>query len=49
MEARSLGYSDVDLLTSYPSITAKDLANAWAYAAANPDEIELGIEHNEVA
>jgi uncharacterized protein (DUF433 family) len=49
VEARRLGYSDVELLTSYPTITATDLANAWTYAEAHPDEIELAIERNEVA
>jgi uncharacterized protein (DUF433 family) len=49
VEARHLGYSDVELLTSYPTITATDLANAWTYAEAHPDEIELAIERNEVA
>lgn len=49
VEARRLGYSDADLLTSYPTITATDLANAWVYAEAHPDEIELAIERNEVA
>jgi uncharacterized protein (DUF433 family) len=49
VEARHLGYSDADLLTSYPSITAKDLANAWLYAEAHLNEIELAIERNEVA
>ena len=49
MEARGLGYSNADLLTSYPTITATDLANAWVYAEAHADEIELAIERNEVA
>jgi uncharacterized protein (DUF433 family) len=49
VEARQLGYSDFDLLTSYPTITATDLANAWVYAEANADEIELAIERNEAA
>ncbi|MTJ46884.1 DUF433 domain-containing protein [Dolichospermum sp. UHCC 0259] len=49
VEARRLGYSDVDLLTSYPTITATDLANAWVYAEAYADEIELAIEQNEAA
>lgn len=49
VEARRLGYSDADLLTSYPSITATDLANAWVYAQAHSDEIELVIERNQVA
>ncbi|MHC5731215.1 MAG: DUF433 domain-containing protein, partial [Nostoc sp.] len=49
VEARRLGYNDADLLTSYPTITATDLANAWGYAEAHADEIELAIELNEVA
>ncbi len=49
VEARRLGYSEADLLASYPSITATDLANAWTYAEAHPDEIELAIERNEAA
>ncbi|WP_375469906.1 DUF433 domain-containing protein [uncultured Nostoc sp.] len=49
VEARRLGYSDADLLTSYPTITARDLTNAWGYAEAYLDEIELAIERNEVA
>jgi uncharacterized protein (DUF433 family) len=49
VEARRLGYTDADLLTSYPTITATDLANAWVYAEAHDDEIELAIELNEVA
>lgn len=49
VEARNIGYSDADLLTSYPSITATDLANAWVYAEAHSDEIELAIKRNEVA
>lgn len=44
VEAQRLGYSDSDLLISYPTITATDLANAWIYAKAHPDEIELAIE-----
>ncbi|MEH2043211.1 DUF433 domain-containing protein [Nostoc sp.] len=49
VEARHLGYSDADLLTSYPTITVTDLANAWVYAEAHLNEIELAIERNEVA
>jgi uncharacterized protein (DUF433 family) len=49
VEARRTGYSDADLLKSYPTITARDLSNAWVYAEAYPDEIESAIERNEVA
>ncbi len=49
VEARRIGYSDADLLRSYPTLCATDLANAWAYAQAYPDEIELTIQRNQVA
>ena len=49
VEARHLGYSDVDLLKSYPTITATDLTNAWGYASAHTDEIDFVIEQNEAA
>ncbi|MBC6423318.1 MAG: DUF433 domain-containing protein [Hormoscilla sp. SP5CHS1] len=47
VEASRLGYSEADLLTSYPSLSATDLANAWAYAESFPDEIETAIAENE--
>jgi len=30
-QARRLGTSEAELLRSYPSLRAEDLANAWAY------------------
>ena len=47
VEAHRIGYSEADLLTSYPSLSATDIANAWAYAEAFPDEIETEIRENE--
>jgi uncharacterized protein (DUF433 family) len=47
--ARRLGTSDADLLRSYPSLRAEDLANAWAYHRAHPEEIERQIQENESA
>jgi uncharacterized protein (DUF433 family) len=35
------------LLNNYPTLTATDLANAWASAAAFPDEIEIAIREND--
>jgi len=35
---RPLGMNESRLLDNYPTLTATDLANAWAYAAAFPDE-----------
>jgi uncharacterized protein (DUF433 family) len=49
VEARSLGYSEADLLTSYPTLTATDLAQAWIYAEAHPEEIAAAIQINEAA
>lgn len=49
VEARRLGYSDADLLRSYPTITATDLVNAWKYAQAHSQEIEAAIKQNEEA
>jgi uncharacterized protein (DUF433 family) len=46
VESRRVGYSEADLLISYSTISATNLANAWAYAAAFPDEIEAEIEEN---
>jgi uncharacterized protein (DUF433 family) len=45
VESRRVGYSEADLLISYPTISATDLANAWAYTEAFPNEIE---ENNAV-
>lgn len=49
VQARRLGTSEALLLQSYPSLRAQDLANAWAYARAHPDEIEQQIQDNENA
>jgi uncharacterized protein (DUF433 family) len=46
VESQRIGYSEADLLTSYPTLSATNLANAWAYAAAFPDEIEAEIAEN---
>jgi len=48
-EYRHLGMSDADLLENYPSLTAYDLDNAWAYVKAHPDEIDRLIEEDETA
>jgi uncharacterized protein (DUF433 family) len=49
VNARRLGYSETDLLNSYPTLTAIDLANAWIYAEAYSEEIEAAITANEAA
>jgi len=49
VQARRLGTSEADLLRSYPTLRAEDLANAWAYFRSHRDEIEQQIRENEVA
>jgi len=47
VNARRLGITETELLYDYPTISALDLANAWAYAEAYADEIEIAIRRNE--
>jgi uncharacterized protein (DUF433 family) len=49
VQAKRSGLSEADLLKNYPSLRAEDLANAWVYARAYPDEIEKAIKENEEA
>ena len=46
---RRLGVTERDLLDSYPSLRAEDLANAWAYARIHAAEIDRQIQSNEEA
>ena len=48
-QLRRLGSSEVDLLQSYPTINAEDLANAWAYVRSHHAEIDMQISENENA
>jgi uncharacterized protein (DUF433 family) len=47
VQARRLGMSEGDILSSYPTLRAEDLVNAWAYFRAYRDEIEMQIRENE--
>jgi uncharacterized protein (DUF433 family) len=49
VRARQLGLSDAELLASYPTLRAEDLANAWAYYRSHWTEIEHQITENETA
>lgn len=49
VQARSLGSSESDILNSFPTLTAEDLTNAWAYYRAHQAEIEQQIRSNENA
>jgi uncharacterized protein (DUF433 family) len=44
---RQLGMSDARILKALPALTAADLVNAWAYAEAYPNEIEIAIQEND--
>ena len=48
-QSRRQGISEADLLRSYPSLRAEDLANAWAYVRRHRDEIDRQIRENEEA
>lgn len=46
-QARRLGVTEAELLTSYPTLRAEDLGNAWTYARQHRDEIAEAIAANE--
>lgn len=48
-QARRLGTSEAELLRSYPTLRADDLANAWAYVRSHKAKIEEEIRENEAA
>ena len=48
-QARRLGVTEADLLRSYPTLRAEDLAHAWAYVRAHRPEIDRQIRENEEA
>ena len=46
---RRQGVSEADILRSYPTLRAEDLAAAWAYFRVHRSEIEQQIRENEEA
>ena len=48
-QARRLGTSESDILRSYPTLRAQDLASAWAYVRSHTEEIDRLIRENEAA
>lgn len=47
-DLRRQGLGEADMLRSYPTLRAQDLANAWAYVRSHREEIERQMrEHNE--
>ncbi len=47
VRARQLGLREVEILRSYPTLRAEDLANAWTYQCAHAAEIAQAIVENE--
>lgn len=47
--ARQLGLSEAEILSSYPTLRAEDLTNAWAYVRSHQTEIDQQIRENEEA
>lgn len=44
---RYQGASDAHILEGHPDLSAADLVNAFTYADAYPDEIEIAIQKND--
>ena len=42
-----LGLSEAKLLDNYPTLTARNLVNAWSYASAYTDEIDRAIAQQD--
>ncbi len=49
VQYRRLGWSDAQILENFPTLRQADLAQAWAYAAAYPTEIERALREQEAA
>ena len=48
-QMRRQGVTEADILRSYPTLRAEDLANAWAYVRVHRAEIDQQIRENEEA
>ena len=46
-QTRRLGFSEERILSNSPTLQREDLAAAWEYVRANPEEIEKAIALNE--
>jgi uncharacterized protein (DUF433 family) len=49
VRSQQQGMSEADILRSYPSLRAEDLANTWAYYRQHRQEIDQQIIDNEAA
>jgi len=48
-QARRLGTEEAEILQSYPTLHAEDLAQAWNYVRSHREEIDRQIRENEDA
>jgi uncharacterized protein (DUF433 family) len=48
-QARRKGSSEPEILASFPTLRADDLASAWAYVRSHREEIDRDIRENEEA
>jgi uncharacterized protein (DUF433 family) len=48
-QMRRQGVSEAEILRSYPTLRAEDLANAWAYVRVHRTEIDQQIRENDEA
>lgn len=46
---RELGASEAEILTSYPTLRAEDLVNAWGYVRSHREEIANQVRGHEEA
>ena len=44
---RQVGFTEANILESYPTLTASDLVQAWGYVAVYSEEIQKEIRENE--
>lgn len=47
VRARQSGLNESEILRSFPTLRAEDLANAWSYQRGHREEIERAIAENE--
>ena len=49
VQYQNLGANDEDLLRTYPSLSAANLADAWSYYQDNKQQIDSQIAENEMS
>lgn len=46
---RRLGWTEAQILDSFPALRAADLASVWVHVDAHADEIEAALRENDEA